>query len=70
MKIETICVVGDYGTLTVRSEDSKTEIRLSKEDCQQAMYLAERIYEQHQQRIAEEFSRPLPAIADFTEVVE
>lgn len=70
MRIETLCVVGDYGTLTVRTDESKTEIKLSKEDCQQAMYLAERIYEQHQQRIAKEFSQPLPAIADFTEVVE
>lgn len=69
MKIDSITVVsGTYGSLVAVSESSRTTIELTKEDCQQVQYLAERIYEQHQQRIAEEFSRPLPTLADYSEV--
>jgi len=69
MKIKNICVISEtFGTLEVSSDNVESRIQLSPADCQQVMYLAERLYEQHQQRIAEEFAKPLPALADFSEV--
>ena len=71
MKINSMAVINygtPTGTLEVSSDNTKTNITLTEHDAQQVMYLAERIYEQHQQRIAEEFTRPLPALGHFTEV--
>lgn len=71
MQISSICVLGGNtpsGTLEVTCDSVRSSIRLTEHDAQQVMYLAERLYEAHQQRIAEAFRQPLPSLGHFTEV--
>lgn len=56
------------GSVTVILDGVTAIIKLTEQDIQQFMYLADRIYEQHQQGLVEEFRRPLAALADFSEV--
>lgn len=70
MKLVSLTAVNDfsYGTLVIGGDSHRTEIRLRPDDLEQLGTVAERIYESHQQRIADEIAKPLPRLADFSEV--
>lgn len=70
-KINTICTVngGGYGTLDIHLEDgTSVQVKLTDEEARRIQALGETIYSERQKAIAEQIAKPLPALADFTEV--